>query len=271
MIKYHTILPPQELAPYVRFYWAMESSGISGSGQPYIYRSMADGCAEIIFHYKGLWKELSHGFEENCFVSGLHGPSSCFRRFMAWENFGIFGVYLYPFAIPALFSLPVTESSNQMPDMKMIMGKGGEELEEKIMLCNSIQRRAAVCSTFFLKQLKNNYLTPDKFCLSVKDIINKKGDVNIKQMAYDYNLSLRQFQRKFKLYAGFSPKLYARIIRFGAAMNQYGKDFHSLTDLAYECGYYDQSHFIHEFKQFSGHHPHRFFSGLAEGTDWRGS
>ena len=93
--------------------------------------------------------------------------------------------------------------------------------------------------------------------------------MNVQEMAGRAFLSTRQFERNFKQFAGFSPKLYSRIIRFQAAMQQYGNKAMSLTAIAYECGYYDQSHFIHDFKEFSGHHPHHYFSGNAEGTEWR--
>lgn len=43
----------------------------------------------------------------------------------------------------------------------------------------------------------------------------------------------------------------------------------SLTDIAYDCGYYDQSHFINDFKEFSGYHPSQYFSGQTEGTTWK--
>ncbi|MBL7727053.1 MAG: helix-turn-helix domain-containing protein, partial [Dinghuibacter sp.] len=53
------------------------------------------------------------------------------------------------------------------------------------------------------------------------------------------------------------------------AMQRYGNRALRLTDIAYECGYFDQSHFIHDFKQFSGYTPAVFFKGGAEGTEWR--
>ncbi|TXJ23716.1 MAG: AraC family transcriptional regulator [Chitinophagaceae bacterium] len=84
-----------------------------------------------------------------------------------------------------------------------------------------------------------------------------------------YYLSTRQFERNFKEFAGFSPKLYSRIIRFQSAIEQYGQTGKSLTEIAYDCGYYDQSHFIHDFKEFSGLHPRHYFGGKAEGTSWK--
>ncbi|HTD40430.1 MAG TPA: helix-turn-helix domain-containing protein, partial [Mucilaginibacter sp.] len=74
--------------------------------------------------------------------------------------------------------------------------------------------------------------------------------------------------RKFKIYSGFSPKMYLRLTRLQNALKQYGHD-KTLTQIAYECGYYDQSHFIHDVKAFTGYHPGFYFSGNAEGTEYR--
>ncbi|RYF96544.1 MAG: AraC family transcriptional regulator, partial [Chitinophagaceae bacterium] len=63
----------------------------------------------------------------------------------------------------------------------------------------------------------------------------------------------------------------SRILRFQMATRLYGVKEKSLTDIAYGCGYYDQSHFIHEFKQFSGYHPRQYFSGSPEGVAWKES
>ncbi|WP_350340143.1 helix-turn-helix domain-containing protein [Paraflavitalea speifideaquila] len=56
---------------------------------------------------------------------------------------------------------------------------------------------------------------------------------------------------------------------FQEALQQYGSTFKSLTDIAYECGYYDQSHFIHDFKEFSGYHPGQYFKGRPEGIEYK--
>lgn len=131
-MKYFTFNPPPSLASFVRYYWALEHE-VSGES-PYFHRTMADGCAEFIFHYKGRFDEiLTNDATELSFTSGIHGPSQRFRRFVISEDFGIFGVYLYPFAIPALFGIPSTEISNEMPDLVTFLGKPGAELEESTL------------------------------------------------------------------------------------------------------------------------------------------
>ncbi|MBO9660186.1 MAG: helix-turn-helix domain-containing protein [Chitinophagaceae bacterium] len=52
-------------------------------------------------------------------------------------------------------------------------------------------------------------------------------------------------------------------------MASFGNEYRTLTEIAYQCGYYDQSHFIHDFKEFSGYHPRHYFKGDTEGTRWK--
>ncbi|SKB58912.1 helix-turn-helix domain-containing protein [Dyadobacter psychrophilus] len=267
-MKYFTIPPSTALAKYVRFFWVLEHE--VGSGQPYIHRTMADGCAELIFHYKGRFDEfVTADKTEPSFHSGIHGQSQTFRRFIIHEDFGIFGVYLYPFAIPVLFGMPSTELTGQMPDLHTFLGNQAVGLEERMMLAADHMERVAIISSFLESLLaKTRTIEPAVFSV-INQIIQNKGLTNVQELAAQSFLSTRQFERKFKEFSGFSPKLYLRIARFHAALDAYGDKEKSLTEIAYECGYYDQSHFIHDFKSFSGQHPRFYFSGRSEGQAYR--
>jgi len=234
---------------------------------------MADGSAELIFHYQGQFNEiLSSGELEKSFTAGIHGPSRTCRRFTIKQDFGIFGVYLYPFAVATLFSIPVTAVSNQMPDLISLLGKAGEELEEKVSLAPDTNSRVAVLSAFLRKKLMQNQAKkPPAVFTAIQTIIQSRGLVNIDCLADQTCLSRRQFERNFKNFSGFSPKLFARIIRFQAALKEYGNQHKSLTEIGYACGYYDQSHFIHDFKEFSGYHPSAFFNGKTTENNYRDS
>ena len=267
-MKYLTIQPPPELARFVRSFWTLEDD--VNPDKPYIHRVMADGCAEMIFHYQTPFDEIfSKGKTETSFHSGLHGQARHFRRFIVRQNFGIFGVYLYPFALPLLFSMPSDELSNEMPDLQTLLGDEGKFLEEKMMLAKNNEERVVIISDFLKKRITKNYREEPAVFSTISYIIRTKGFANVQQLADQSFLSTRQFERKFKAFFGFSPKLYSRIIRFQSALEMYGDQEKSLTEIAYDCGYYDQSHFIHDFKEFSGQHPKSFFSGKAEGVEYR--
>jgi AraC-like DNA-binding protein len=261
---YVTFPPPPPLARYVRMFWAFEYA--VPDGEPYVYRSLADGCAEMVFHYKGRFSQLGGSCDD---IAVLHAQTSRYRRFLTHGSFGIFGAYLYPSALPQLFGMSSPAFSNEMPALSAVCGAEGRLLEERIMTAKYHHRRVEILSDFLLSQLGKRKPAETAAHQAIQTIIKAQGMVNVTALAADLCLSTRQFERHFKTYAGFSAKTYARIIRFQRAASQYGRIEENLTALAYECGYYDQSHFIHDFKEFSGYHPRQYFSGRPEGIEYR--
>ena len=270
--NYYTIDPPPGLARYVRCFWVFEGKDLDG--HPYVYRSMADACAEMVFHYKARWDGISVNNEilpgKNN-IAILQSPAGTYQRFVTRENFGIFGAYLYPYAIPELFKLSSLELQNEMPSISDCLGNDGRVLQEKIMQADNNHERVSILSAWLTNRCGaySNHESPVQAC--IKHIIHSRVQLPIEQTASLFCISARQLERKFKTITGFAPKSFARISRFQHALHNYGSTYKSLTDIAYECGYYDQSHFIHDFKKFSGYEPRAYFSGKAEGIEYRDS
>lgn len=264
-MKYYTIPAPPHLARYVRFFWVYE--GDASAETPYIYRGYADGCTELVFHYQSIFDQLINGNAARSFAAGIHAQTRNHVRFVVHRNWGIFGCYLYPFALPRIFSFPANDFTDRMTDFQSVLGREGRELEEQMLMAGSNYRRIEILSKFLEKRLVDNKREEPLVFASISHIINTRGLVNVKSLASEYFLSTRQFERKFKEFSGFPPKLFARINRFQAALREYGSG-KSLTEIAYDCGYYDQSHFINDFKEFSGYNPKVYFSGNAEGSEY---
>ena len=262
-MNYYTIAPPEILKPYVRFYWVLEHELTVGEPE-YVYRSIADSCTEMVFHYQSTFDELTNKGIENGGPSGIQFQSTRYRRFITTQSFGIFGAYLYPFAVPLLFNIPSSKTSNLALDYDTFLGNSGRLLEEQIMLAPNNQQRANILSAYLIKLLRGSASRDDRVITSIRQVIHANQNQTVAQLADTYNLSVRQFDRRFKEYAGFSPKTYLRVVRLHNAIQQYDSS-KTLTQIALDCGYYDQSHFIHDVKAFTGYHPGFYFSGKAEG------
>jgi len=268
MLRYYTISPSADLANYVRAFWVLEGEGLRE--HPYIHRTLADGGAELFFHYKGVFDELfQNGNADQSIAAGLSGPSQKFNRYKISEDFGMLGVYLYPFALQKFFNIPASAVSNESPDLVTLLGQEGRDLEDQIMLAIDNTQRIEILSAYFRKKLSRDFATDRGIFSCIHQIIQSRGTMRVQELASSQFLSSRQFERKFKMFSGFSPKLYSRIIRFQSVINSYKGQYESLTALAYDCGYYDQSHFIHDFKEFSGYNPRHYFDGKNEATQWR--
>lgn len=268
MINYYTIPPPKPLSDYIRFFWVLECD--VPPGENFIYRSMADGCAEMLFHYNGQFDEVIKDEKtEKSFLSGIHGQTKQYRRFIINRSFGMFGVYLYPYALPALFHVPAYEVSNEMPDLVEFLGQEGKNLEEQMMMAGNNGERVNILSEYFSLKLQKIKVGHNHLNSIIKTIIQRKGQINVQQLAADSFLSIRQFERRFKEFSGFTPKLYTRLIRFQSVFNELDPRKVNFSQLAYQCGYYDQSHFIQEFREFSGYNPKEFFSeNKSDTTLW---
>jgi len=81
----------------------------------------------------------------------------------------------------------------------------------------------------------------------------------LKDLQQKLRMTERSLERRFKQAIGISPKLFGRICRFQVSLNQLRKDnYDKLSDIAYENGYADQSHFIRSFREFAGVSPFDF-------------
>ena len=261
---YRTFLPPSHLAPYIRFFWILESN------EPYIHRSMADGCMELVFHYHGRFVDVTTSTPTQEGLSSIQGPSHQVSRFQTHAAFGIFGMYAYPHALADVFGIATDELSGKRTDLEGLLGREGRLLEQRIIHALHHQERIDGIIQFLERQLQQRpKRTVDKATSwAIQRIIGTHGNVPISQLADQCHLSRRQFERKFKAAAGFSPKLYSRIIRFQAAKQAGVALTTSMAEIALDHGYYDQAHFINDFKQFSGYTPAEWFKGQAEGKEY---
>jgi AraC-like DNA-binding protein len=93
---------------------------------------------------------------------------------------------------------------------------------------------------------------PEVLC-TWKRIVDSGGLVSIGALVAETGWSQKHLISQFREHIGLAPKTLARVMRFGRAVDRLRRGKHaSLTDLALDCGYYDQSHFDRDFRAFSG-------------------
>ncbi len=101
---------------------------------------------------------------------------------------------------------------------------------------------------------------PDKLVLAALAIIHKsKGNIRIKELTEQLHISQSPLEKRFRQAVGAPPKKFASLVRLKYVIQQYSSA-NSLTELGYEAGFYDQAHFIKEFKTLTGDTPEKFFT-----------
>lgn len=268
MVKYQMFKPQAVLREYIKFFWSLEAE--VDPHEPFVHRALPDNCLELIFYCKGKLSISSlAGSEGYTFTSGLFGQAQKFRQFKTDADFGLFGVYLYPYSLKHLFNMPADALTNEKVDSKTLWGIEGEVLEEQVMLAPSTEERLQIVSEFFLGKIRSLQKYERAFLQRIREVADSNIIHPIASFAHDCSLSRRQFERRFRELSGFSPKDFFDLVRFKNAINEMEKEALPLAQIAINAGYYDQSHFTNEFKKLSGYTPKEFVLNHHPETDTR--
>jgi AraC-like DNA-binding protein len=198
--------------------------------------------------------------KQNC-VIGLSTRPNGFTSFS-----GRFHTFIIDFkanGFNKLFRIPLHELANKIFISGDVLGKQATCLEEQLLHAVNIRQMACIADAFLLSFLnrhrRSDVLRDDGIAAASGILHNQASPLNIKQCAYKANMSVRNFQRRFKEQIGISPKLYTKIFRFNEVVKlRIMRPALSWTSIAYECGYFDQMHLIKDFKAFTGFTPLEF-------------
>src|SRR5882762_774145 len=90
------------------------------------------------------------------------------------------------------------------------------------------------------------------------------GKLKIQQLCLNLNISVDAFEKRFRKTAGTSPKQFCSIIRMKHAIDVMSAQTHALPDVIHQLGYFDQTHFIKDFKLFTGLTPSVYLKSLFQ-------
>lgn len=264
LMKYSTYSPCDALAKEVKFYWSLENN--EGDGPHTRERIFPDGCIELIFNYGDRFRKFDSDADSHiqpaCFI---HGQLKTYFELQATGKIGIFSARMHPAGLQPFIGFDVDTFTGSTLTVAEVWGKEGELLERDMLACTTAEQRIATLESFLLgkRQALKIDNAPVEYC--VDTMLRKVGDVSIDKLAEELSISKRQLERRFTAAVGLSPKLLARIIRFQNILQLIeNKEFKSFTTVAYEGGFYDQAHFIKDFKDFTGLNPKQYFSENLE-------
>lgn len=157
----------------------------------------------------------------------------------------------------AFFKAPLHELFGNSYSLEDIITPRAQSLiEEQLAAAVTAQERVAIIESFLISRLFKP--VPDKLIeAAVHQIKINRGNIRVKALADTLYISQDAFEKRFRKATGASAKQFASIIRLKSLIGP--APYRSLTDLAYEAGYYDQPHFNKDFKQFTGLAPADFF------------
>jgi AraC-like DNA-binding protein len=246
----------EPLKPFVKVIWSMESD------ETWVppMRILPDSCVELVIHfnkpYKTTFSDNKTEIQPQSFVVAQ------MKNFIEIEPHGKIGMISVRFSAQGayhFFGMPMKEIANGIVDLKLIWNNLAKEIEDRIVTCNYTAQRNQIIQRYLLIQLAKNGKVDSTLDNSLALIYSTQGQIRADEIASKTGMSNRQLVRKFGNSIGLSPKEFARIIKFIGSLNYLKANSGSnLAEAANSCGYYDQAHFIHDFKEYSGLTPSQF-------------
>ncbi len=171
-------------------------------------------------------------------------------KLLAEESHKVAAIIFQPGGLNRFLNIPLTEIFDNGYSAREVIGREIEELVDKSHDAISLDELNSIIQSYFLRKLSQvKEPLPIDFALQY---LLTNHNTNIERIAEMACMSIRNFERKCKERLGMSAKMYARIARFHKAYKILeSSSTLSWTDLTYKVGYYDQMHFIKDFKEFS--------------------
>ena len=260
---YKEYQPHEILAPYIDKYWVME-----GTLEPEErIKILPDGCTDFIFN---LDESTNLADQNGMKIGGMQayfvGPMRAYSELQVCsEMIHLIGVRFTPCGLTVFTKIPMSEFTDQrvfLPDLDVLFNAGfAAILREK----NTLKERLLIIERYLLFCLRYSGEVDKQVARAVGLMHQADGKIPVRELMEQVCLCQRHFERRFKHATGYTPKEYTRIVRFRRTMDvlrQVTRD--NLFSVAIDCGYYDQSHLVKEFKRLSGSPP-SVFASLPKG------
>ena len=261
MVSIRYFAPAPALRPFLSSYYWFESnlpvfSDLMRAELPQV-RVVTVGKAQN--HY-------ANGAVRQSSAAQLQGPTSGPSRFTAVGPLHLFGVGLLPQGWASLIGEPADRLADDVIDLAVIAGAAAGEVVDAMASARGDMDRVAAADRFFLKLLVGAHAAPLWFTRMTDEWLTGSMDPSVDALVGESGMSARSVERMAKRIYGASPKLLARKYRaLGAAVRIGNGEVAGWADIA-AGAFYDQAHFIREFKQFTGMTPARFQAEAAPVT-----
>jgi AraC-like DNA-binding protein len=257
-----TASPVAALRDYVRNFQQRQAD-VGGCAIIYPIAARPEQFLEFYLREPYLVRSCDSGLTRIAPPAVVVGPGTCRRVELVLQGrFDVFTIHFQPSGFHGLFGVPMWELADQAYEARAVIGPFISEVEQKLADASNFDERIRITTAFLLRYAASR--VPDAVAAAANGIFRNYDVLRVCQAAKSADLSVRQFERRFCQQVGVAPKLFARIVRFHRALHaKLSHTERAWTDIAYEFGYFDQMHMVHDFRLFSGESPTRFFARYA--------
>ncbi|GJH40008.1 transcriptional regulator [Capnocytophaga sp. HP1101] len=233
-VSYREFVPTEALQPFIYCYWELKTN--TNLATTFTYRVIADGCVDIFFNLTNPQESSLMGFCKN------------YTEFPMEGEFHYIGIRFLPAVFPLLFEQDASEVRQQEIPLRDIVPSLATFIVQHCYQHSAKEIREQLDHYFINYLAGKNLRIDNRFFVALKTILQHKGTTPIHTL--NTGISNRQLRRLFDYYIGDSPKTFSKIVRFQHILSEKAYHNHSFLDT-----YYDQAHFIKDFKTFYGDTP----------------
>lgn len=250
-MRFDKILPTEALKPYIKHFVISESEVTS------TYKVFPSTGMVIGFQYRGRLATLNGDAEHSLATAGISGVADSYTVFRNSPQIGTILVYFTETGFARFSAHPAHELFNQSLSLDFVFDKPSvAETEDRLSQATTDQQRIRLTERFLLANLKA--IETDRLVVeAVKLIYQSKGTIRIRELNDRLSISQSPFEKRFRKLVGTTPKKFASIVRFNTVLNELEAS-KSLADICYENNFFDQAHFIKDFKIYTGDTPENF-------------
>lgn len=245
------VAPSVKLRPYVQCYW--QARGQSAGEPTGVELLHPDGGMGLLFNFGGALERDGERLWGTCWADG---PKRRTARLAVDGTLDLLGVHFqpgmaYPFIGEALSSL----AGEALTPADSLRRLELEALHERLLETPALAGRIVLLENYLAERLQRHG-APEVPALrtSLAWLQRRQGQASIATLVEELPFGQRRLERLFQHHVGLSPKRYARLLRVARSREliKQGGATISLTDTAFVAGYFDQAHFIHDFKAVTG-------------------
>ena len=256
---YHEFTPCAALVPFIDKFWVFK--GFTDIGTR--FKILADGCTDFIFSIGNMTVPTDeHSMFMQPYRSFFVGPMRSYSNLTATtDSLHMLGVRFQPCGLAAFTNEPLGQFADlriQSSDINLLFDNSFAE-----MLCEQPDDsvRIRIIEGYLIRLLTQSIQVDRQIIYATSFIKQSYGQLPVQNLIDKICICQRHFQRKFKDATGYTPKEFSRIIKFQYAIEVLRNAPHTdLSSIALDCGYYDHSHFIKEFKRLAGDVPSYFLT-----------
>ena len=249
---FQTYQPPMPLSQFVAMLWFFSGGGLPHSRE----RVLPDGSAELVINLddnvrKRFDRNNPRRFEtvRRAWISGPQ-PESILIDVLPHAT--MMGVHFKPGGLAPFVAMPAGELSGALVELDLLWGSAATGLRDELLEASGIQEKFRCLERFLIRHARHP-LSADPMVQWAVQVLSRESAAAIAGVAASAGLSHKHFIDRFRAVVGLSPKRFCRIRRFQRALGELrARREVDWADVACACGYYDQAHFIHDFRAFCG-------------------